>query len=58
MNLYFSLAQRRPFQVVFHTDGNEVESTAAANDGYNDNELEGAPGGIIGFYLNFVQQNC
>ena len=44
-----------PFRIGFITNGGE--STTNTNDPTT-NEQEGAPGGIIGFKLNYVQQMC
>ena len=48
-------AVERPFRIEFKTDANEV--TADLNDPNTDEERD-APGGIIGFNLNFLQQAC
>lgn len=45
----------------FRTNGYEALSTSpedVASQTTATNELEGAPGGIIGFSLDFVQGNC
>ena len=52
--LFFISAQRVPFRVQFVTDSTEAIGAAAANT----NELDQHPGGIVGFSLNFVQNNC
>ena len=44
----------RPFRINFHTDGTEADGTTDATD----NESMVAPGGIIGFSLNFAQAKC
>ena len=55
------LAQRVPFVVQFRTDQNEVLSddspnTTASNAGSN--EVSEWPAGIVGFSLDFVQNDC
>ena len=50
-------AQVRPFRISFKTDADEI----ATNDGINqnkNNEQNGAPGGITGFRLSYVQNDC
>ena len=43
----------------FHTDMNEAEdSGAVAAQTAATNEQELAPGGIVGFSLDFVQNDC
>ena len=51
------LAVSRPFRIQFKTDANELPTTAAGTDA-TDAEQMVAPGGIVGFNLNFVQQSC
>ena len=48
-------AVERPFRIEFKTDANEVTADLAAP---NTDEEKDAPGGIIGFNLNFLQQAC
>jgi hypothetical protein len=45
-----------PFRIMFKTDANEATGNMA-NDG-NVNEQAGTPGGIVGFSLNYVEQDC
>ena len=49
------IAGHTPFRFGFITNGGE--STVSDNDP-TDNEQEEAPGGIVGFKLNFAQQTC
>ena len=44
-----------PFTITFVTDGDEVSATAG--DHMTD-EINGAPGGIVGFKLDFQQLSC
>jgi len=52
---------RRPFTITFITDNDELEGTspadAASQTAFN-NEQELAPGGIVGFSLDFRQATC
>lgn len=48
-----------PYRIVFKTDADEV--AAPVTDGVDEaevNEQGELPGGIVGFNLNFAQQNC
>ena len=45
-----------PFVVTFKSDGDEL-ATGGANMATT-NEGNGAPGGIVGFSINYVQQAC
>ena len=49
--------QTVPFRIQFKTDGDEV---ARSNDDRKAkrNEQNGAPGGIVGFMLSYVQIPC
>lgn len=47
--------QVTPFRVHFHTDGDEVTGPAGAS---NTDELDSAPGGIVGFSLDYTQVAC
>ena len=44
-----------PFTVTFVTDGDEVAATAGDA---NTDELNAAPGGIVGFKLDYQQLSC
>ena len=46
--------QARPFMLGFKTDADE--NTIATDE--KTNEQANAPGGIVGFSLNFAQQSC
>ena len=46
----------RPFR--FNVDFDDFEDTTAANANANDNDVLLAPGGIIGFSLDFTQLAC
>ncbi|TRY61845.1 hypothetical protein TCAL_01495, partial [Tigriopus californicus] len=54
-NLFFSASQK-PFRISFKTDADE-KTLAATNDAEL-NEQSVAPGGIIGFNLNWALQDC
>jgi len=54
---YFS-AFTRPFKVIFKTDANEITTMGGAASTAINNEQAVAPGGIIGFQLNFLQISC
>jgi hypothetical protein len=54
--LYFSGSQR-PFRLVFNTDANEMQASAAANMATTTEE-SGIPGGITGFSLDYFQVSC
>ena len=59
--LHFDLVagRRRPFMLYFHTDMNEAENDGdVASQTAANNEQELAPGGIVGFSLDFVQNDC
>ncbi len=56
----FVSANVRPFAITFRTDGEEV-TTAGVIPGVSDDsntEEAQAPGGIIGFHLNYLQKAC
>lgn len=56
-----NIASRRPFTITFITDNDELEGTSpadAASQTALNNEQELAPGGIIGFSLDFRQATC
>ena len=52
-------ATMAPYRIVFKTDADEVAGTVTdnTNEAFT-NEQGELPGGIIGFNLNFVQQDC
>lgn len=54
-HLLIIAAVERPFRIDFKTDENEV--TGGLVNAEVDEEKD-APGGIIGFSLNFLQQAC
>ena len=44
---------------MFKTDADESTAASAADAAMlMDNELDGAPGGIVGFSLNWALQSC
>ncbi len=48
-----------PFRLTFKTDADEVsDATAAADEEADVEEQSEAPGGIIGFSLDYQQQPC
>ena len=53
---FIHLAARKPFQIKFRTDQNEVDVASSATV-IND-ETNGTPKGYIGFSLDFFQQSC
>ena len=56
-----NIASRRPFTITFITDNDEREETTtgtAASQTALNNEQELAPGGIVGFSLDFRQATC
>eukprot|EP00095_Tigriopus_kingsejongensis_P008330 maker-scaffold1667_size31718-snap-gene-0.4 protein:Tk08330 transcript:maker-scaffold1667_size31718-snap-gene-0.4-mRNA-1 annotation:"hypothetical protein DAPPUDRAFT_311633" len=55
-NLESICSFQRPFQVIFKTDMDEV--TLAATNMPDVNEQSEAPGGITGFHLNWLLQDC
>ena len=53
------LAVTRPFRIQFKTDEDELPLTAIGGGGdATDSENIAAPGGIIGFNINFRQISC
>ena len=50
--------KRTPFTLAFVTDGDEVTTDAGIDAMGTTNELEWAPGGIIGFSLDYSQVEC
>ena len=58
INLKYSLsAQSVPFRIQFKASGDEDAQSIDANSA-NNNEQNGAPGGITGFMLSYVQLPC
>ena len=55
--IFCSTAGSRPFKIIFNTDNNEVQNTNAIVTSAFSEEV-GAPAGIIGFSLDFVQNTC
>lgn len=54
-----SIASMAPYRIVFKTDADEVAGAVIdAMDEAFTNEQGELPGGIVGFNLNFVQQDC
>lgn len=48
----------RPFKIIFNTDANEVTMSPVAIVNSDTHEEVGAPAGIVGFSLDFVQNSC
>ena len=44
-----------PFTITFVTDGDEVSATMGTAD---TDEINSAPGGIVGFKLDYQQLSC
>ena len=55
--IFYFLAFTKPFTVGVHFDEGEVSTKDEASMGTL-NEMQGMPGGIIGFKLNAIQQAC
>jgi len=53
LSLY--LARQLPFRMTFKTDADEITGTVTSTN-TNENELNGAPLGTIGFSLNYLQK--
>ena len=49
------MSSQVPFTITFVTDGDEVSTTAGGQD---TDELSSAPGGIVGFKLDYQQLAC
>ena len=56
-NVLCLAGQTRPFKIEFKSDADEVAITANA-DMPQKSELSQIPGGIVGFHLNYVLQDC
>lgn len=54
---YTVCTRHLPFRIGVHFDAGELNSAAAASM-YDDNEFAGAPGGIVGFKLEYWQVAC
>ena len=53
----FDTARTKPFKITFKTDENEVQATSADAMATKNEEQE-VPGGIVGFQLDWMLQDC